>query len=174
MGIGCLGRDPPTLLEDKLTAHWFAVAWNRESRRRHQPNHRIQGGRPLFWNRVRAKRRWPGGFQQVPGKQHVGIGYDDQEVSIGMSPAEVSDLHPPITQVECRRDRYLHVRLSQLARVQAQPSGLCCGFVGRESEPYRFMGDPWNVGESCQSERVVIMPMRDYDGRQRQVRHSGE
>lgn len=170
----CLGRDPAPLLEDELSAHWFTVAWNRESRRRHQPNHRIQCGWPLFWNRVGAKRRWPGRFQQVPGKQHVGIGYDDHEVSIGMSPAEVSDLHPPITQVECRRDRYLHVRLSQLVMVQAQPSGVRCGSGGRKSEPHRFMGDPWNVGESCQSERMVIMPMCNHDGRQWEVRHSGE
>ena len=123
-----LGRDPAPLLEDELSTHWFTMAWNSESGRRHQPNHRIQGGWPLFWNRVRAKRRWPGGFQQVPSKQQIGIGYDDEEVSVGMSPAEMSDLHPPIAQVECRRHRYLRIRLSQLVRVHVQPSGVCCGF----------------------------------------------
>ena len=132
--IGCLGRDPASLLEDELSAHRFTVARDRESPRRHQPNHRIQGGWPLVRNRVRAERRWPSGFQQVPGKQHVGIGYDDEEVSIGMSPAEVSDLHASITQVDGRRDRYLHVWLSQLLRVHAQSSGVCCGFGGGESE----------------------------------------
>ena len=134
MRIGCLGRDTAALLEDEFSAHWFTVARDRERRRRHQPDHRIQGGWPFFWNRVGAERRWPSGFQQVPGKQHVGIGYDDKEVSIGMSPAEVSDLHASITQVDGRRDRYLHVWLSQLLRVHAQSSGICCGFGGGESE----------------------------------------
>ena len=36
------------------------------------------------------------------------------------------------------------------------------------------MGDPWNVAKSGQSECVVVMPMRDHDGRQWDVRHSGE
>ena len=174
MRIGCLGRDTAALLEDEFSAHWFTVARNRERRRRHQPDHRIQGGWPFFWNRVGAERRWPSGFQQVPGKQHIGVGHHDNEISVGMPPAEVSDLHPTFTQVECRHDRYLHVRLAELFRVKAQPLCLRCGFGGQESEVHRLMGDPWNVGEGSQSERVVVVPVSDHDGCQRQLRHSGE
>ena len=87
MRIGCLGRDPPALLEDELAVHRFTVAWNHERCRRHQPDQRIQGGWPFIWHRIRAKRRRPGGFQQVSGKHDVGIGHDDEEVSIGVSPA---------------------------------------------------------------------------------------
>ena len=58
-----------------------------------------------------------------------------------MPSAEVGDLHSPVTQVECRRDRYLHVRLPSSSRVHAQPLCVGCGFGGGESD----VTDSWAI-----------------------------
>ena len=101
MRLGCLRRDPPALSEDKLAAHRFTVAWNRYGGRRHQSDHGIQGGRPFIWNRIGAKRRRPGRFQQVAGKQHVRIGHHDNEVALGMPSTKVGDLQSPVILMSC-------------------------------------------------------------------------
>jgi hypothetical protein len=91
-----------------------------------------------------------------------------------MPSAKVGNLHSPVTKVECRRDRYLHVRPSQPSRVDAKPPRVGCGFGGGESDLHRLMGDPCHVGKSSQSERVVVVPMCHHDCRQWQVCHAGK
>ena len=99
MHLGCLGRYPTALLEDKRPVHRLAMPGHRDGRRLHQSDHRIQGAWPFFWDRIRAKGRRPRRLDQVAGKQQVGVGHNDDQVAIGVAAAEMSDLDPPITQV---------------------------------------------------------------------------
>ena len=39
---------------------------------------------------------------------------------------------------------------------------------------HRLVRDPWQVGESRQPERVVVVPVGDHDRRQRPIRDGGE
>ena len=170
----CLGRYSAALLEDKIPVHRFAMAGNREGSRRHQPDHRIQGGGPFIKYGVGAKGRRTSRFQQIAGKQHIGVRHHNHEVSIGVPPAEMSDLDPAVTELDRRRDSYFHVRLAQLLKIHTQSLPFRGRFGGRESEVQRLMPNPWHVREGTQSKCVVVVPVSDYHGSQRLVRHGGE
>ena len=91
-----------------------------------------------------------------------------------MPASEMSDLHPSVAKVECRRDRDLHIWLSQLLGVHTQPLRLFGRFSGQKSHVQRLVSDPSDVCEGSESKRVVVVPVSDYDSRQWPIRHTGE
>ena len=119
-GAAGLGGDPAALLEDELPVHRVAVPGHRHGLAGHQADQAVQGAGPLVGDGVGAERGRSGRLDQVSGEHQVGIGHHDDQIAVGVTPAEMSDLHPTPAEVEGGGDHDLPVRPGHLGRVDAQ------------------------------------------------------